>query len=121
MPRFLYSVVFTTLFSGGVLLHTLFTKSPNEQTNVFILILALFFFCTAFISLCIYFFARTKLSHEKEQRLAYRKALKKSLAITVYLLGLVVLKYLQLFNITTGGLFTILYLFGSYLLRKSSR
>ncbi len=121
MPRFLYSVLFVALFFGGVILHTLFTKSPQEQANVLVLIFALFVFLNAFFSLLIYFFSSRKLSMEKEQRAAYRKALKKALLINIYILVILLLKYLQLLNLTTGGLFTIVYVFGNYLFKKSSR
>jgi hypothetical protein len=114
MPKFLYSVVAFAFICISAISYILVAKSPTDEKTVFVLIFTLFLFSSCLGSLIVYFFTARGLYNQKEQKRAYQRALKKSLRVTIYLLIVVTLKYFQLLNLITWGLFTTVYIFGNY-------
>jgi hypothetical protein len=118
MPRFLYSVVLAGIVFTACVIYGLLYKSPENQINVLIFICFLFLSFTSWLSLGIYIFSSRNIVLEKEQKKEYQRALKKALFISLYVLGIVVLRFLQLLSPITGILYSVMYFFGNYLRRK---
>ena len=121
MPRFLYSVCITLVGSFFAFIYILISRSPEETGNIIMLLSSLCLCVTCLGSLCLYKLRAKKVMLDKEKRLIYRKSLKDTFVVSFFIFCIGLLRAMYLLNVTTLVLFTLLYLFSIYLLKKFSK
>lgn len=120
MPRFMYSTLLLTFVSFSALLYLMLNKNPQEPKALMFFLIALTGLLSSIFSIVLFYLAkRTK--HTKELvdlKHLYRRTLKKSIFVTLYIIGLMILRITDVFSILTTALFTVTYFLSPYLLSK---
>ena len=114
MPKFLYTVVFFTFVSLGVLIYFLGWVSDTSYLNVAIVLLCLFIFLSFLGSIPIFYVISRKDNLEPEQKNVYRKALRTSAFFALGFTAILFFRGFKLFNLLNISLFSLFYLALAY-------
>lgn len=122
MPKFLYTILFATFVLLGTLFFLMFNKNPHQPYMLPLFLATILLSLTFILSMLFFFISKRKAGKDaREIRAIYRTSFKKSLFVSVYVLGVMILRINNVASVLTLSLYSLAYLISPYLLSKLFR
>jgi len=110
MPKFLYTIIFLSLLSWGIVFYIVGVVNPSSYLPIFMFIFCLFIALSFTLSLLFFSILKKKKPDFLKDNVLYKKSFKYAAYISFGISGVALLRAFKIINLLNLGLFMLLYI-----------